>query len=56
MPPTAPLRLGPSTGVDQPADKDWEQFDQHQSAAARLDFAEEARTLLEVARSVIEIC
>ena len=31
-------------------DKDWEAFDQHQSDAARLDFAEEARTLLDIAR------
>ena len=56
LPLAAPLSLVPSTGVDQPADKDWQQFDQHQSAAARLDFAEEARTLLEVARSALAIC
>ena len=31
-------------------EQDCEAFDQHQSSAARLDFAEEARTLLEVAR------
>ena len=31
-------------------EQDYEAFDQHQSSAARLDFAEEARTLLEVAR------
>ena len=31
-------------------EQDYEAFDRHQSSAARLDFAEEARTLLEMAR------
>lgn len=34
-------------------EQDYEAFDQHQSSAARLDFAEEARTLLEVARYLL---
>ncbi len=44
----------PSSGVGPGAadavDKDWEAFDHHQANAARLDFAEEARTLLDVVR------
>lgn len=40
--------VGP--GAADAVDKDWEAFDHHQANAARLDFAEEARTLLDVVR------
>lgn len=36
--------------AESSADEQYEAFDQHQASAARLDFAEEARTILEVAR------
>lgn len=34
-------------------DREYEAFDQHQASAPRLGFAEEARTILDVARSVL---
>ena len=37
-------------GAAETIDKDYESFDQHQASAARLDFAEEARSLLDIAR------
>lgn len=38
------------SGAADVVDKDWEAFDHHQANAARLDFAEEARTLLDIVR------
>ena len=49
---TASSEFG-SIAEAEAVDKEWEAFDQHQASAPRLGFAEEARTILDVARSVL---